>query len=374
MSTNDTIQTTTAHLRKVSILIEMCDHYPMMYDILWSLSFNASIQEQLRSNPSFMAKLNKLGHESNDPNIRRSVNGILWLLDSNHEENVVSNNGNHTRFDIMISYSHKDQQICKQVYNELIRAGYRIWIDFDQMHGNVMDAMAQAIEQSDAIIMCMSEHYQRSNFCRAEAQYAFQRKLKMVPILLQKHYKPSGWLSFLVSQLFYVDFIKYEFPKAIEMLFKELKLARGRDNEPITPIEPKTKQLDRSIHSTSSTQLPSERAIFPENIRDWTSVHVHKWLLENNLTQMARILSDVDGPGLIYLSEYIMSGEPQQILLLLQQDSHKRTNEVLSLVELACFRSLIEREGLTTMASVKRLAKANNCIANSDHSRCCTIM
>ncbi|CAF1677638.1 unnamed protein product, partial [Rotaria sordida] len=29
------------------------------------------------------------------------------------------------------------------------------------MHGNVMDAMAQAIEQSHTIIICMSEHYRK---------------------------------------------------------------------------------------------------------------------------------------------------------------------------------------------------------------------
>jgi hypothetical protein len=346
----------------------------MVYDILWSLSFNTSIQEQLRLIPSFMSKLAKLGQESSDSNIRRSVNGILWLLDSNHEENVVSNISNDTRFDVMISYSHKDQKIIKQVYDELVRAGYRIWIDFDQMHGNIMDAMAQAIEQSHAIIICMSEHYQRSNFCRAEAQYAFQRKLKMVPILLQQHYKPSGWLSFLISQLIYVDFTKHEFPKAIEKVFKELKIAHSYDNTSIAPVQPKIHHPNQSIPSISPTPLPSTRTLITENIRDWTSSHVHIWLLENNLTQMAHILSDVDGPGLIYLSEYIMNGEPQQILLLLQQDSNRRANEDLSLIELARFRSLIEREGLVTMASVKLVKKMNHGITDSDHSSCCNIM
>jgi hypothetical protein len=269
----------------------------------------------------------------------------------------------------MISYSHKDKQICKQVYDELIRAGYRVWIDFDQMHGNVMDAMAQAIEQSHAIIICMSEDYQRSNFCRAEAQYAFQRKLKIVPILLQKHYKPNGWLSFLVSQLLYVDFTKYEFPKAIETLFKELKVAHLHDNASIAPVQPITNHSDLSIYSTSPAQLSLERTVFPENIRDWTNSDVHRWLSENNLTQMARILSDVDGRGLIYLSECIMSGEPQQILLLLQQDSYRRANEVLSLVEVARFRSLIERKGLGTVTSVKLLTNTRN----SNHSKCCNI-
>ena len=330
----------------------MCDSYPMTYDILWSLSFNTSIQEQLRSNSSFMAKLAKLGHESTDSNIRRSVNGILWLVNFNREENLVPDNGNDTQFDVMISYAHKDKQICKQVYDELIRAGYRIWIDFNHMHGNVLDAMAHAIERSHTIIICISEHYQRSNFCRAEAQYAFQRKRKMVPILLQKHYKPNGWLSFILSQLLYVDFTKYEFSKAIEILFKELKLPDT------APMQSKINDSEQLIHATSFTPLPP-------NIRDWTSSHVYQWLSNNNLSQMTRILSDVDGPGLIYLSEYIISGEPQQVLLSFQQDSHQRANEVLSLVEIARFRSLIEKEGFATSKSV---------VSNSNHSQCCNII
>lgn len=365
LSINDTIQTTTAHLKKVSLLIEMCDHYPMVYDILWSLSFNTSIKAQIQSNPAFMTKLAKLGDVSTDLNIRRSVNGILWLLDSSHDENIVSSNGNDIKFDVMISYSHKDKQICKQVYDELIQAGYRIWIDFDQMHGNLMDAMAQAIEQSRVIVICMSEHYQRSNICRAEAQYAFQRKLKMVPILLQKHYKPSGWLSFLISQLLYIDFTKLEFPKAIELLFKELKSTHLPDKA-LTALVP--------WKTNPPKQLSSERTALPKNIRDWTNSHVHTWLTENNLPQMACILSDVDGPGLIYMGEYIINGEPQQILLSLQQDSRQRVNEAVSLVEVARFRSLIEREGLVTKTSVKRFTNANHTITNSEHSQCCNIM
>src|SRR5690348_8618750 len=107
----------------------------------------------------------------------------------------------------------------------------------------------------------------------------------------------------------HVDFTKYEFLKAIEILFKELKLAHLHDNTSIAPVQWKTNHPDQLMHFTSSTQLPSKQMVFPENIRDCTSPHVHRWLLENNLTQMARILSDVDGSGLIYLSEYIMSGE-----------------------------------------------------------------
>ncbi|CAF4987808.1 unnamed protein product, partial [Rotaria sp. Silwood1] len=232
LSKNDTIQSTTANSNKISLLIELCDEYPMTFDILWALSFNSSIQQQLQSNQLFMMKLAQIKHGSNDESMRKIVNGILWNLNSNRGEDAVLKNRDDTTFDIMISYSHKDKQICKQLYDELVRAGYRVWIDFDHMHGNIMDAMAQAIEQSRMIIICMSEHYRRSNYCRAEAQYAFQCQLKMVPVLLQKYYKPDGWLSFLTAQLLYVDFTKHDFSRAIAMLMNELTTAHLCDNTP----------------------------------------------------------------------------------------------------------------------------------------------
>jgi TIR domain len=83
------------------------------------------------------------------------------------------------QFDIMISYSHKDKVLCKQIYEELIKSGYHVWIDFEQMHGNLMDAMSQAIERSHTVIICMSEEYRKSNYCRAESHYAFQRQRKI---------------------------------------------------------------------------------------------------------------------------------------------------------------------------------------------------
>ena len=63
----------------------------------------------------------------------------------------------------------------------------------------------------------MSEQHRKSNCCRAEAHYAFQNQLKIVPILLQENYKPDGWVLFLIGQLFHINFTKYEFSRAIQM-------------------------------------------------------------------------------------------------------------------------------------------------------------
>ncbi|CAF1364991.1 unnamed protein product [Didymodactylos carnosus] len=342
LSKNDSMQQKAADANIIPLLIEMCDEYPMTFDILWALSFNTDIQQQLRSNKSFMVKLAHLEEDSGNQQMRKITNGILWNLESNHKERATSETNDVMMFDIMISYSHKDKVLCKQLYEELARAGYRVWIDFDQMHGNVMDAMAQAIERSRAIIICISEEYRRSNYCRAEAHYAFQRQLRIVPVLLQKSYKPDGWLLFLIGQLLYVDFTKNEFPRAMEILVKELK-ALVIPETYVARVQPK-KDTDTVRPVAPVSPTPSPSLILPDNILEWTQIHVQDWLIGHNLVQMSRLLANCDGSSLIYLNEFIKNCEPQQVLKLLQEDSVRRTKESLSLVELACFRSGIDRQ------------------------------
>ncbi|CAF4125103.1 unnamed protein product, partial [Rotaria sordida] len=326
LSKNDSIQESTAHLNKMNLLIEMCDEYPIVYDIIWAFSFNQDIQEQLRSNLSFISKLTQLSKECDNEQMSKMIHGILWNLETNHENRPTSKIKDEKKFDIMISYSHKEKDLCKQIYEELSKAGYRIWIDFDQMHGNVMDAMAQGIEQSHIIIVCMSEHYRKSNYCRAEAHYAFQQQRKIVPLILQKQYKPDGWLSFLIGHLLYVDFNQYEFSQAMKMLFKELKVEDICETNAV-PIRPKADAAVRFPTLSVSSPKRSASPTFPQNILQWTQKQVQDWLLEHNLVQMSRLLMNHDGRSLIYLSQYMKNCQPQQILNSLQQDSLRRINE-----------------------------------------------
>ncbi|CAF1501802.1 unnamed protein product, partial [Rotaria sordida] len=304
----------------------MCDEYPMVYDIIWAFSFNQDIQEQLHSNLSFISKLTQLSKECDNEQMSKRIHGILWNLEINHENRSTLEIKNGKRFDIMISYSHKEKVLCKQIYEELIKSGYRIWIDFDQMHGNVMDAMAQAIEQSHTIIICMSEHYRKSNYCRAEAHYAFQQQRKIVPLILQKQYKPDGWLSFLIGHLLYIDFNKYKFPRAMKKLFKELK-AEDICETNVVPVRPKKDTA--VILPTVSVSIPKRSAspIFSQNILQWTQTQVQDWLLRHNLVQISRLLTNYDGRSLIYLSKYMNNCQSQQILNLLEEDSLRRINE-----------------------------------------------
>ncbi|CAF1096434.1 unnamed protein product [Rotaria magnacalcarata] len=353
LSKNDSMQQEAAVSNKIYLLIEMCDEYPIVYDIIWAFSFNKDIQKQLSSNARFISKLTQISGQSENEQMRKAIDGILWNLDINHENRPITDKQNTKVFDIMISYSHKEKVVCKQIYDELIEAGYRVWIDFDQMHGNVMDAMAQAIEQSNTVIICMSEQYRKSNYCRAEAQYAFQRERKIVPILLQKQYKPDGWLLFIIGQLLYVDFNKYEFPRAMQMLHKELKVEFVVE----TNAAPVRSQEDTVVaHSTAYISSPeiSMSSIGSENILEWTQAQVQDWLLGHNLRQLSRLFTDCDGRSIVYLSKYIKNCEFEQVLKLLEADSVRRINESISLIELSCFQSLLHEHKKRLQSMIQR--------------------
>jgi hypothetical protein len=353
----------------------MCEQYPITFDILWALSFNQDIQQQLRSNGIFMSKLIHLAKECDNEQMRKMTHGILWNLESAHQDRTISQLNDENTFDIMISYSHKDETICKQIYEELIKSGFRVWIDFDQIHGNVMDAMAQAIERSNTIIICMSEQYRRSNYCRAEAHYAFQRRLKIVPILLQEHYRPDGWLLFLIGQLLYVDFTKFGFSRAMNMLLNELKAEEIFEIN-ATPVRSRADTVSAVCNEQTEVTvnlLPA--SVLPKNIQDWTKKNVYDWLIEHDLIQMSQLLTNCDGRGLLYLNDFIKNGETKQVLNLLQEESLRRNNESLSLVEVSYLRSLIDQQKCIYKSKSIRLSTRR--ITNRQNkyfSSCCELI
>jgi len=360
-------------LNKIPLFIEISDQYQITFDILWALSFNQDIQQQLRSNPVFMSNLVHLAKECDNEQMRKMTHGILWNLESTHQDRTISQFNDEQKFDIMISYSHKDEVLCKKIYEELIKSSYRVWIDFDQIHGNVMDAMAQAIERSHTIVICMSEQYRRSNYCRAEAHYAFQRQLKIVPILLQEHYQPDGWLSFLIGQLIYVDFTKHELERAMELLMEEIK-AEEISESTITPLRSRAGTMAMLCNIQTPLKVLSP-PILPKNMKDWTKINVHDWLIHHNLIQMSQLLANCDGQALIYLNDFIKNGETKQILSLLQEESFRLTNESLSLVELSYFRSLTDQEKhVRKSSSFRRSRRRNTSRQNKYFSSCCQLM
>ena len=71
--------------------------------------------------------------------------------------------------------------------------------------GSTLEAMAKAVEDSAAVLVCVSKRYKESQACRTEAEYAFQQRKKIVPVLMEADYKPTGWLGALMGTRLYFN-------------------------------------------------------------------------------------------------------------------------------------------------------------------------
>lgn len=199
--------------------------------ILMSLTFNQEAKLIIEKSDNFVNYLRTLVNSTNRPDIQKVADGILWRLFPKEEQTEST-----FQYDVMISYSHRDKNLCHQIHKALVADNFRVWIDLERMHGIMLQAMADAVEQSRYVMICMSDNYCISPYCRAEAQFAFEKQRGLIPIRVQNGYKPQGWLAFLISGRMYIDFIKLNFDTAYNQLKLEFQQNQNHENHISSPI------------------------------------------------------------------------------------------------------------------------------------------
>lgn len=120
-------------------------------------------------------------------------------------------------YNVMISYNWTHQDMVKRIRAKLADLGFSVWFDIEQMQGSTVAAMAKAVEQSQAIVYCLSKGYMDSDNCQSEASYANQQKKPMLPLLVDEEYTPNGWLATLLGSNRPINF----FASTTEATFNE---------------------------------------------------------------------------------------------------------------------------------------------------------
>ena len=212
-------------------------------EILLALTFNADAARQLKENVAFITHLKSLISSSSEQRLQRVAESLLWKLEKEATAMAQSEPMATKKYHIMLSYSHSDRELCYRIHDCLVRDQFRVWIDRDQMHGQTMVAMANAIENSEFVFICMSETYKQSAYCQSEAHYAFERRCHLLPMIMKGNYRPDGWLGILASGKIYVDFPKLGFEVAYEKVKNEIARYRG---QPL-PSTPPAKALQNEI-------------------------------------------------------------------------------------------------------------------------------
>ncbi|UJR20496.1 hypothetical protein I4U23_023624 [Adineta vaga] len=305
---------------------------PALY-ILLTLSFNETFATALKTNTNFMEHVRKLSLSSNE-DLQRVATALIWQLEEksekkdNHKENnsqpSVSSIPTKKQYDIMISYSHSDKELCHQIAKSLELDNLRIWIDFQQIHGNMADTIAEAIENSEVVLICMSSTYKESSVCKSEATYAVKRGCHIIPLVMTPQYKADGWLGLVTSSLIYVDFKKLHFDQAYEQLKHQIQRNRTNPTQEL-PIKQHPSQDDHSsVNNIILKTFPTVNIVkeYPHCIDMWTEDHVKSFLIEKKLPILLGAFEGMNG-RLLHRAYDMCQSNQQAMFSSLKDDIHQ---------------------------------------------------
>jgi hypothetical protein len=192
--------------------------------LLNQLCFDERIAKDILYNSILLAKITELSADKS--HTQKASKGILWLINKDKETSPknLDKKKEKNEAHVMISYNTKSRETCLQVKKFLEAQGHRVWIDVENIGGSSLEAMANAVENCKAFLMCMTEKYKQSSNCRAEAEYAFQCGKPIIPLVMQKGYKADGWLGIILGSKIFIDFQKYELSECLRRLTKEINL------------------------------------------------------------------------------------------------------------------------------------------------------
>lgn len=174
--------------------------------LMYQLCFNEDVANKLSEDLIEYLKLLNDNQDIKRKSIKKSIQGIMWMITRDQDSNkllnsntsvpistTTTNNNNNEQKHLMISYNRESRDLCLTIKKQLEKHNFKIWIDVEDIHGSSLESMANAIEQSSAVLMCMTEKYKLSSNCRLEAEYAVTLNKPIIPLILQKDYKPDGW-------------------------------------------------------------------------------------------------------------------------------------------------------------------------------------
>ncbi|CAF2497293.1 unnamed protein product [Rotaria sp. Silwood2] len=322
--------------------------------ILLALAFNKDFAAILKGNDIFMNHVRTLT-SSPQQDLQLVSTALIWKLEKESEttvktvqeqsSSISSSTIIKKQYDIMISYSHNDKELCHRILNSLEKDQLRVWIDSRLMHGATFDAMAKAIENAEFVLVCMSDAYKQSPFCEMEASYAVKRRCHIIPIVMTTNYKADGWLGVLTSALIYVDFPKLGFDKAYQELKKQIGLFR-MNNSNSTLIEQDQVQHNPSylVDNTPKT-IPSVEnnkelhpvVEYPHCIDMWTKDHVKSFLLDKELSILLLAFEGMNGHLLHKVYDMCQAGQQAMFSSLKEDVARSQLTLALSLKDYLTF-------------------------------------
>ncbi|KAL3892366.1 hypothetical protein ACJMK2_004577 [Sinanodonta woodiana] len=195
------------------------------------MSFHLENLKKIVHNTRLIDVLIELKEHSTDKEVRKAVDIIFWNLrvelQNNNNYNYITMKSEEShgapvkdrKVHILISYEQSNQEMLIKIRDILKADGYVVCMNND----NTLEVMAKAVEEAHVILLCISRKYKHDLSCKAEAEYAFSLKKKIIPLKMERGYTPDGWLGFLLGAKFIFDFSgNYPFEGMIIQLQNEI--------------------------------------------------------------------------------------------------------------------------------------------------------
>ncbi|CAF3657901.1 unnamed protein product [Rotaria sp. Silwood1] len=239
-----------------------------LYNILCSLAFHESVQQELKKNQIFIKSVLEASNSStsntdaiipsslrnNLMSIKTAAHGILVYLDqfkiSISNDNELFNTS--TTKIPMVSYSHLDADFCRSVVTALKERSISVWVDEDGhcLSNDCWEEIAIAIKNASKVLVIVSENYcTKSRSCRVEASYAIKLGIPIIALYIDDKYEAEPWLDIHLTGL-HVKFGNKPFAERIDRLAKFITA----NNYSLKCMETSQTQM---VHSSNKVFIPS---------------------------------------------------------------------------------------------------------------------
>ncbi|XP_072022129.1 uncharacterized protein [Amphiura filiformis] len=249
---------------------------------LWKLAFDDTVKQSDEIKESLRGLKPLTTSDNHD--LRTTSRSAIWQITAQPSEDKHTGKkqeGQH----IMISYNWTHQKLALALRDELERADYRIWIDVDKMQDDILEAMAKAVNNSAAVLICMSQQYYESQSCRSEATYAYKKQKHVIPLLMEDNYKAEGWLDFLIgTKLYYKMCSESQIRKNITDVIKAIG-GRGKG----------TDDVDGPVSAQHAETTEAAPPATESSVSSWSTERVQVWFEEIKLPQLKASLDFFEG-------------------------------------------------------------------------------
>ena len=121
---------------------------------------------------------------------------------------------------VFISYSSRDKEFAIKLMNDLNKNYIQSFTDENSIEigDNIQEALEKKIQQTNIVIVIITENYNKSEWVKKELEFAKKNKKTILPVLADKTSLPEE-----IENIKYADFTE-DYQNTLQQLVKSIKL------------------------------------------------------------------------------------------------------------------------------------------------------